>query len=66
VSPRAPSGLPCRKGLAEFDVTFHLSISEKELHGLAGSAHLQRAGNLLLLGQPGVAKKHSETRSPAS
>lgn len=52
------AGLPFRKSLAEFEFTFQPSVSEKQLRELAGTAFLDRAENVLLLGPPGTGKTH--------
>ena len=49
---------PCIKTLDQFDFEFQPSIDRRVVRELAGLAFVERAHNVVLLGQPGVGKTH--------
>ena len=52
------SGFPYVKGLADFDWDFQPSVPRAEIEELATLRFVERAGNVLFVGSPGVGKTH--------
>lgn len=50
--------LPFEKGLEDFDFSFQPSIKKKELLELATGRFVEKASNVLFIGQPGTGKTH--------
>lgn len=52
------SRLPAVKTFEEFDFSFQPSIKREQIESLAELGFLERKENVVLLGPPGVGKKH--------
>jgi len=52
------SGLPFIKSIDEFDFTFQPNLDKQKIMGLFDLSFIQRKGNVIFLGPPGVGKTH--------